>query len=171
MHKVRKYSLRLTVILAMALTALWQSCSEIDYQLYHTSYCMMRFYNENGDSIAISDSLQITAEGTDAVLVTYAQGYGRKTISLPLSYSKNKDVFKFSFKNGSKVDEVNVTVTHDNWLHFENMDNQPCAYHMITDIEVEPLDKQIRKATITKGEVTFDRTENIHFEYEDINAD
>ncbi len=167
MRKVRKYSLRLTVILAMALTALWQSCSEIDYQLYHTSYCMMRFYNENGDSIAISDSLQITAEGTDnengdsiaisdslqitaegtdSVLVTYAQGYGRKTISLPLSYSKNKDVFKFSFKNGSKVDEVNVTVTHDNWLHFENMDNQPCAYHMITDIEVEPLDKQIRKA-------------------------
>ena len=42
---------------------------------------------------------------------------------------------------------------------------------MITDIEVEPLDKQIRKASITKGEVTFDRTENIHFEYEDINAD
>lgn len=165
---------RLKVLLGICAIAvigfLCHGCSEVDYQLYHTSYCMVRFYDASGDSISISDSLQITADGTDSVLVSYKQGYGVKTIYLPLSYNNNKDVFHLSFKNGTTVNVVDLTVNHENWMHFENADNQPCAYHQISTIEVSPTNLQVKSASVTKAEVTYDRSENIQLLYEDISS-
>ncbi|MEG1580441.1 MAG: DUF6452 family protein [Bacteroidaceae bacterium] len=160
MIKLIKYALS-TAMLLFSLTA----CNDTDCTLKNTVYATFGIYNsKTGLSIKLSDTLTVTAIGTDSILLNKATGIA--TIDLPMSYAQTTDtlLFHFNMKNGNATDTI--LITHTNEPYFESADCGTAMFHNVNKVEwKKQKTTQIRSMTldsitITNKKINYEQTEN-----------
>jgi hypothetical protein len=94
---------------------------------------MYGFYNANGDSVAISDTLTISTtkvNGIDSVLIN--KDINVSSVSVPISYTLPADVLYFDFADTTGHHTIDtVKIEKDNMPHFESVDCNPTYFHEI----------------------------------------
>lgn len=134
------------------------SCSNTDCVITNTSYTNFMFYNERGQTIALSGTISVTAAGTDSILVN--KETNPKSFQLPLSYTNAEDTFIVHYTE-KMVDSI--FVKHANIPHFISMDCGTGMYHYIE--EVRCTNNAIDSIQVINPEVTYDAKENIKVYY------
>ena len=137
------------------------SCTSIDCPVNNVVATRYRFYNAQGDSLLLMDTLTITSvrkDGTDTVLLN--RNVGKASFRLPISYSHPEDVLVFNVYN-SEISVVDtVWVKKDDIPHFESVDCNASFFHKITDIRYTT--NFIDSIVIKNPTVDYDKT-TIHF--------
>ena len=119
------------ILLALMVMA---GCSTFDCPLNNTVYAK---YKLQGNITKLTDTLTISTtklEGTDNVLIN--KDVNVDSFILPMSYRQDKDIFYFSVTSPDKhVYLDTVTVSKENYSHFESIDCSPAFFHTITDVK------------------------------------
>lgn len=137
------------------------SCSSIDCPVnntVHTRYC---FYNTDGDSLVLMDTLTVTTvkkDGTDTLILNRL--VGKASFSLPMSYSHPEDVLVFNlFDNDYSVYDT-VWVKKDDIPHFESVDCKVAYFHQLTGVRYTT--HFVDSIVIKNPSVDYDK-QTIHF--------
>lgn len=132
------------------------ACDSIDCTLYNTVSLACSFYSE-GQAVKLTDTLTVSALGTDSILVNSLIGASK--LELPLSYSQDADtlVLRIYGKEYDLSDTLWVEKT--NTPHFESPDCPTTMFHQIKS--VRHTSTFIDSVTITRNLVDYDQTENI----------
>jgi hypothetical protein len=119
-----------------------------------------RFYNTNGDSLVLNDTLSITSMRADGEEVLLNKKVGGATIQVPISYSHPEDVLVFNIYNKVYSFVDTVWVKKDDIPHFESVDCNASFFHTITGIRYTT--NFIDSIVINDPSVDYDKT-TIHF--------
>lgn len=143
----------LLMILAMV------GCTSLDCPLNNTVYTK---YKLQGDVSQLTDTLTISTtkiEGTDSVLIN--KDVNVDSFSLPMSYSQDQDVLYFTVntQNNQQFTDT-VTVSKENYSHFESVDCSPAFFHTITGVKT--THNIIDSIVINNKEVNYNATK-AHF--------
>lgn len=135
-------------------------CENVDCTLNNVVLCHFSFYDaETGESVALLDTLTITAEGTDSVLLNRA--VGKKDVSVPLSYYQERDTLNFIITTEEDgVIRSSIIIEKSGQVHFESPDCPTTMFHTLRDVRVysgEVMDS----VAITRKEVNYLQDENI----------
>lgn len=149
----------LMAIAVMALTGM-TACENIDCTLNNVVLCHFSFYDtETGERVMLLDTLTITAEGTDSVLLNRA--VGKKDVSVPLSYYQEKDTLNFIVtRKDNGVFSSSVVIQKSSRVHFESPDCPTTMFHNITGAQVRG-GVVIDSIAVTRREVNYLQDENI----------
>jgi len=99
------------------------SCSSIDCPVNNVVATRYRFYNTDGDSLILMDTLSVTSvrkDGTDTLILN--RNVGKASFQLPISYSHPEDILVFNVYNGTMSVWDTVWVKKDDIPHFESVD-------------------------------------------------
>jgi len=142
------------------------ACSNIDCPLDNIVVMTCNLYSTEDDTTyTMTDTLTITAAGTDSVLLNRAQGI--TSFALPVSYNRAADtlLLHFSDANGRRAVD-SLIYTHSNFSHFENLDCPASIFHNIGQVRwtshalgVFPL--TIDSVAIIRGLIDYDDVENL----------
>ena len=137
------------------------SCESIDCTLNNVVTCNYAFYGAEGDAVVISDTMTITAEGTDSILFNRGTNVG--TFKLPMSYWQEADTLHFSFRSGTRDFELRMSlcVRKSNRQHFESPDCPTTIFHELESVQYETNASFIDSVIIVNKAVNFDAKENI----------
>jgi len=97
------------------------SCSSIDCPVNNVVATRYRFYNTDGDSLILMDTLSVTSvrkDGTDTLILN--RNVGKASFQLPISYSHPEDILVFNVYNGTMSVWDTVWVKKDDIPHFES---------------------------------------------------
>ena len=146
----------LVMVLATGLTG----CENIDCTLNNVVLCHFSFYDvETGKSVALLDTLTITAEGTDSVLLNRATN--KKNVSVPLSYYKDRDTLNFIITTEEDgVFESSIIIQKSGQVHFESPDCPTTMFHTIQDARVYS-GVVIDSVAVVRRDVNYLQDENI----------
>jgi hypothetical protein len=136
------------------------SCSTIDCPVDNLVETRYRFYNTNGDSLVLNDTLSITSMRADGEEVLLNKKVGGATIQVPISYSHPEDVLVFNIYNKVYSFVDTVWVKKDDIPHFESVDCNASFFHTITGIRYTT--NFIDSIVINDPSVDYDKT-TIHF--------
>lgn len=154
--------------ICIALVCGWicSACSNIDCPLDNVVELNCNLYSaEERTALTLSDTLTITACGTDSVLLNRAEGI--KSLSLPMGYGTKVDTLLFHFSNaaGKRATDT-LWVEHSNMPHFENLDCPASIFHQISAVKwtshalrVMPL--TIDSVAVVRPLVNYDNNENL----------
>ena len=120
---------------AVLMVALLVSCSSIDCSVNSLVRTKYQFYNSNGDSLSLLDTMTIVSkrvDGSDTVI--YNKGVGFSSFHLPISYSHPEDVLVFRFDNSDLHVVDTVWLKKDDYPHFESVDCNASFFHRLTAI-------------------------------------
>lgn len=135
-------------------------CETIDCTLNNTVAMTCDFY-QDGKAVQLNDTLTVTANNPDVVLVN--RKLNASKLALSLSYFNEVDtlLFNVSSKDYNLTDTVWIEKTSYN--HFESPDCPVNMFHHITSVRSTHL--FIDSVTITRADVNFYEDENlqIHF--------
>ena len=150
---------RLLFILSSLL--LFAACESYDCTLYNT-VAMYSFFDQDGEIVAISDTLTVTACGTDAVLLNNAENTSKLT--LPLSYWQPEDTLVLTVKgiNSEGIGYLlrdTVWITKTNQVHYESPECPTTLFHTIQD--VRSTNEFIKFITIERSSVNYENTTNL----------
>ncbi len=107
------------------------SCEGVDCTLNNMVYCYYGFYSsETGEAIQLTDTLTITAQGTDSIL--YNKGINCSSVSLPMSFWNDADTLIFHIYNDSISFESLLFVGKTNTQHYESPDCPATMFHQLT---------------------------------------
>lgn len=146
----------LTALAALLLAA----CSSIDCPLNSRVYATYKFAGaaEAVSSVSVATTTD-EAEGNDSVLIN--QQADIDSVSLPVSYARAEDTFRFYFTMDSDTTLCDtVVVAKQDQPHFEAVDCNPAIFHTITD--VRHTRNAIEKIDINNNTVTYDASK-AHF--------
>lgn len=131
MHKFFRTFCLATVLAA---AGLFPACSNIDCPLDNVVELTCNLYTaEERTALTLTDTLTITAAGTDSVLLNRAEGIS--SFSLPMSYLANADTLLFRFSNTrGKAATDTLFIQHTNLPHFENLDCPASIFHQVTTV-------------------------------------
>ena len=137
------------------------SCTSIDCPVNNTVATRYRFYNSDGDSLILLDTMTVTSvrkDGTDTTLLN--KSVGKASFYLPVSYSHPEDKLIFSFKHDSLTMVDTVWVKKDDIPHFESVDCNAVFFHHLTGVRytTNVFDSIVIKNT----SVDYDNT-TVHF--------
>lgn len=147
---------KIVQILLIAMGGL-TACDSIDCTLNNTVECKMTFYNAEGKAVALADTLTITAAGTDSVL--YNRGIRVSSVSLPLSYYKDRDTLTLHIYGQDYAIEEQLIIEKSNYEHFESLDCPVKMFHTING--VSSTHTVIDSVRIASPLVQYDNGENI----------
>ena len=135
-------------------------CENIDCTLNNVVHCHFSFYDsETGQSVILLDTLTITAEGTDSVLLNRA--VNRKEVGVPLSYYQERDTLNFIITTKDNgVLKSSVTIRKSNHVHFESPDCPTTMFHNIAEVQVRG-GVVIDSVAVSRREVNYLQDENI----------
>lgn len=110
------------------------SCANIDCPLDNIVELTCNLYSaEQRQVLTLTDTLTVTAAGTDSVLLNRASAVS--SISLPLRYAGAADTLLFHFSNAAGQRGLDTLfVEHTNQPHFENLDCPASIFHQITAV-------------------------------------
>ena len=132
------------------------ACDSIDCTLYNTVSLACSFYSE-GQAVKLTDTLTVSALGTDSILVNSLIGASK--LELPLSYSQDADTLVLRIYGEEYDLSDTLWVEKTNTPHFESPD---CPTTMFPQIKsVRHTSTFIDSVTITRNLVDYDQTENI----------
>ena len=137
--------------------AMLTACDSIDCSLENTVECKIAFYSATGEAVAISDTLTITAAGTDSVL--FNRGIRTSKVALPLSYYKDKDTLTLTIYGEDYMLQDQLIIEKKSYEHFESLDCPVKMFHTITG--VESTHHVIDSVSITSPLVIYNNGENI----------
>lgn len=147
---------RLTITL-IGVLALLTACDSFDCSLNNTVACYIGFYNGQGQAIALTDTLSVTAVGTDSVL--FNRGVNRHDVSVPLSYYKDCDTLVLTIWGDEYMLRDTLMVEKTNVENFEGIDCPVNMYHKITDVRTSGV--VIDSVKIALPNVEYGEDENI----------
>ena len=136
------------------------SCSTIDCPVNNIVETRYRFYNTDGDSLVLMDTLTITSKRNDNTEVLLNRKVGSATIPVPISYSHPEDILVFNVYNSEYSIVDTVWVKKDDIPHFESVDCNASFFHKITGIR--HTTNFIDSIVINNPTVDYDKT-TIHF--------
>ena len=135
----------------------FSSCDSVDCTLYNTVLCQMAFYDNNGLSVEITDTLTVTAAGTDSIL--YNKGLKTHSVGLPLSYHNDCDTLCLRISGrGYELKDI-IYISKTNREHFESLNCPVNMFHEITG--VSSTNNVIDSVRITSPSVIYNNGENI----------
>ena len=132
------------------------ACDSIDCTLYNTVSLACSFYSE-GQAVKLTDTLTVSALGTDSILVNSLIGASK--LELPLSYSQDADTLVLPIYGEEHNLSDTLWVEKTNTPHFESPDCPNTMFHQIKS--VRHTSTFIDSVTITRNLVDYDQTENI----------
>ena len=147
-----RHTLGAIAVGAAALTA----CDSIDCTLYNTVSLACSFYSE-GQAVKLTDTLTVSALGTDSILVNSLIGASK--LELPLSYSQDADTLVLRIYGEEYDLSDTLWVEKTNTPHFESPDCPTTMFYQIKS--VRHTSTFIDSVTITRNLVDYDQTENI----------
>ena len=151
----------LSMVFSLLLTIL-TSCDGIDCTINNVVTLNVGFYNsKDGQGIAITDTLTITAEGTDSIL--YNKGVMLSHVSLPMSYWQEADTLHFKFYNVTSelTNDVVLYVKKTNRQHFESPDCPTTMFHEVQSVTFKEDAQYIDSIVVSNSFVNYDAQENI----------
>ena len=132
------------------------ACDSIDCTLYNTVSLACSFYSE-GHAVKLTDTLTVSALGTDSILVNSLIGASK--LELPLSYSQDADTLVLRIYGEEYDLSDTLWVEKTNTPHFESPDCPTTMFYQIKS--VRHTSTFIDSVTITRNLVDYDQTENI----------
>lgn len=148
-------------VIGLALAALLLAgCSSIDCPLNSRVSATYKFAGATGrvSSVSVTTTTD-EAEGNDSVLIN--QQASIDSVSLPMSYARAEDTFRFYFTaEGDTTLCDTVVVAKQDQPHFESVDCNPAIFHTITG--VRHTSNAIEKIDINNNTVTYDASK-AHF--------
>ena len=132
------------------------ACDSIDCTLYNTVSLACSFYSE-GQAVKLTDTLTVSALGTDSILVNSLIGASK--LELPLSYSQDADTLVLRIYGEEYDLSDTLWVEKTNTPHFESPDCPTTMFYQIKS--VRHTSTFIDSVTITRNLVDYDQTENI----------
>ena len=135
-------------------------CSTLDCPLNNTVYTKYKLDGDIkklvGDTLTISTQ---TSKGTDSILLNRAENVD--SFILPISYSNPEDILCFEVRDTlGRVFRDTLTVSKENYTHFESVDCSPSYFHTLTGVKT--THNLIDSVVINKKDVNFDATK-AHF--------
>lgn len=149
-------NLRKPLYCALLASAAAVSCDSIDCTLYNSVDMFGGFY-QGGRNVSLTDTLTITAAGTDSVLLN--RKVGAANFQIPLSYYNGVDSVVLYVKGDGYELTDTLFVEKTNSVHFESPDCPTTMFHKIT--AVRSTHEFIDSVTVISEDVNYARTENI----------
>ncbi len=151
-HCIKKIFVGVALLLGIG------SCESVDCTLNNIVLCHFSFYSSTtGQAIALSDTLTVTALGTDSIL--FNRGRNVSTLSLPMSYWKDADTLNFIVKNQTATFASQVIIEKTNTQHYESPDCPVTMFHHITN--VSSTGNVIDSIAIARNEINYLQDENV----------
>lgn len=136
------------------------SCESIDCTVNNVVTLNIGFYSsDDGAAFSLTDTLTVTALGTDSVL--YNRGYGASAISVPMSYWQEADSLKMHFANPDETHDVVVIIRKRNMPHFESPDCPTTMFHEITSTALVDPTGYVDSVVVAKNAVKYGQLENV----------
>lgn len=135
------------------------ACEGVDCTLNNVVLCRYGFYDSTtGKSIQLSDTLTITAAGTDSIL--YNRGVNTSRVTLPMSYWQEADTLTLHISGKDYTYTNTLRIQKNNTQHFESPD---CPTTMFHHIEKATLMSgvTIDSVVVVKPTVNYEQDENI----------
>ena len=155
--------MRQTALLLLTLLLLHTavSCESIDCTLNNVVTCNFAFYDSDGDAVAVNDTMTVTAEGTDSVLLNRGTKIG--AFSLPMSYWQDEDTLHFTFTGASDdyTMEMVLYIKKTNIQHFESPDCPTAMFHEIESVRFASSTAFVDSVVIVNKSVNYAALENI----------
>lgn len=133
--KIAKLKYYLVPCLAI-LVVLFVGCENVECPLNNTVYAKFGFYtlsNKELTAIVVSDTLTVTAAGTDSVLLN--KMYNTSQIELPMSYFGEEDTLSLAFTNVENITTFDtIWINKVNYEHFEAPACPVSMFHYITGV-------------------------------------
>lgn len=147
-------------LISIGLLPMLHSCDSIDCTLENHVIMTCNFY-QDGNRVALSDTLHVTALGTDSVLVN--RELNAKALLLPLSYFQTTDTIVLRVKGKDYEYRDTLWINKKSRTHFESPDCPVTTFHELTDIQSTHV--MIDSITITHKDVNYASFENIQIHF------
>ena len=129
-------------------------CSDTDCTTSNTAYVNYNIYDANGNPVALTGPVTVTAAGTDSILIN--QESNLQTMQLPLRYTSTEDTFVVHL---SEILFDTIFVTHQNIPHFISME---CGTGMYYHIEgVRCTRRVFDSLSVVNPDINYDANEHI----------
>ena len=156
---------------AAAFMLLAASCSSIDCPMNSLVYTQYQLMRPDGRVDTLADTLTISTkrtDGNDSVLIN--RSVRTTEFSLPISYSQPEDVFFIETKDSVLKNSIfdTITVTKEDYPHFESVDCSPAFFHTITGVNC--THNVIDSVVIVNPDVNYDTSQKhfyIYFKHRD----
>ncbi len=149
---------KLPAALVLCAAALLMGCEGIDCTLNNVVYCYYGFYDSGtGKQVSLTDTLTVTAEGTDSVL--YNRGVNISSVQVPMSYWNETDTLVFLLYGEDHYYRNTFYVSKENIVHHETPDCPTTMFHQLMDVSFQS--GIIDSVVISRPEVDYMQDENI----------
>lgn len=145
---------RLAFILSVLL--LFVACESYDCTL-NNYVGMYGAFDREGAAVKITDTLTITACGTNTVLLN--RSVNTSSLNLPLSYWQPEDTLVLTVKGADYFLRDTIWVTKTNLVHYESPDCPTTVFHTIQD--VRNTNEFIKSITVIRSSVNYETTTNL----------
>lgn len=138
------------------------SCDSIDCTINNVVSLTIAFYDsDTKKEVQISDTLNVTAEGTDSLL--YNRGIKVKNITVPMSYWLAADTLNLDFYNVDTDTHHPVTLQIDktNVPHYESPDCPTTMFHQIQNVKYTSTTNYVDSVIVVNPFVNYNAQENI----------
>ena len=171
MRKIVENKFRALPFLAVAAMLLAVSCASIDCPMNSLVYTQYQLRTPGGAVDTLADTLTISTtrtDGYDSVLIN--KNVATTEFSLPISYSQPEDVFFIETKDSVLKNSIfdTITVTKEDYPHFESVDCSPAFFHTITGVHC--THNVIDSVVIVNPDVNYDTSQKhfyIYFKHRD----
>jgi hypothetical protein len=118
---------------------------------------MYAVFVKDGALASITDTLTITACGTDEVLLN--RSVNTALLNLPLSYWQPEDTLVLTVKGADYLVRDTIWVTKTNIVHYESPDCPTTLFHTIQ--AVRNTNEFIKSVTIIRSSVNYETISNL----------
>lgn len=136
------------------------SCDSNDCPINNVVYSTYGFYTitEDGESkVSVTDTLTITAGGTDSVLINRLQNGSE--VELPVSFNAATDTLVFHFTDiDSRTRKDTIWIDKENFPHYESPDCPASIFHHVTAVRWTTL--LIDSVSIVNPNINYNVSEN-----------
>ncbi|MCR4583673.1 MAG: hypothetical protein K5764_09010 [Prevotella sp.] len=137
------------------------ACSSIDCTLHNTITTYYKILQPGGDSLQITDTLNITSTRSDGKsMLLLNRCVGKASFRLPVSYSHPEDILVFKFNKDTVQTLDTVWVKKEDIMHFESVDCGAIYFHEL--ISVRHTYHGIDSLVIVNPSVNYD-PQTVHF--------
>lgn len=113
------------------------ACTSIDCPLNNVVLAKYTFYDSNGDSVKLADTLSVITthiDGPQQDSVLFNRLTQRAKFTLPVSYNGREDEFIFHFWNSYDDVTDTVRIQKTSKPHFESVDCAPVYFHTVNEV-------------------------------------
>lgn len=151
---------RLAILTAIGMLLMLVACEGINCTLNNVVLLHVGFYDSStGQPVALTDTLTVTAEGTDSVLLN--RKVGAQGLTLPMSYWREADSLLLTI-SGPDYQWTEVVYLHkENTPHYESPDCPATMFHLLKQAEWNVVRSAIDSVVIVKPTVNYQTDENV----------